>query len=312
MRLIRLPLFLLMLLLCGGCPDDGVHYRLGGGPSGGTFRPVAVGLAEIINEGLPQVRVRALPSGGSQANLVDVESGRLDMGLVYATDLVQSLESPGAKGEELTVLARLYGASAHLAVRQGSVITSPYELRRRRVAVGGPGSGAARSAERFFRAIGVWPEMIPIYSGYGQGMDDLRKGWVDAVWEMVGVPSQSLAAVAGDSGMRLLDLGDALEKSAFLQDQPDYVAAVIEAGSYGGQRDPVRTFEDSALWVARRQVDPQLAYRMLEVVFTPPGFDRMRRVHPVTGALDASNAVPRAGLPLHPGAVRFWQGETGR
>jgi len=50
----------------------------------------------------------------------------------------------------------LYGAPAQLVVRADSGIESSMELVGKKVAVGNPGSGAALSAERFFRHLGVW------------------------------------------------------------------------------------------------------------------------------------------------------------
>ena len=94
-------------------------------------------------------------SGGSIANLIDVEQGKLAMGLVFAGDAY--LASQGRLKEDLApttrvlALARLYGATAHLATSDDSSIRSLQDLRGKRVAIGGAGSGSALTARRFFR-----------------------------------------------------------------------------------------------------------------------------------------------------------------
>lgn len=133
---------LFLLLLLGGCQKREQEIRFGGGPSGGTFHRFAVGMAAVLERGLPDTRVTVQRSGGSLANLTDVDQGKLDMALVYAGDAYLGragrIERELPPTERVLALARLYGASAHLVVRRDSPYRSPYDLKGKRVAVGSP------------------------------------------------------------------------------------------------------------------------------------------------------------------------------
>jgi TRAP transporter TAXI family solute receptor len=292
-----------------GCRQETRHIRFGGGPTGGTFYRFAQGMAEIIAEGESGVSITVSHSGGSQANLTGVEKGEYDMALVYAGDAYLGAEGrlPGQKSTgQVRALARLYGASAQLIVAASSPVRSPFDLKGKRVAIGSPGSGAALSAERFFRAIGLWESIIPVHFGYTMAMQDLSRGAVQAVWEMVGVPSASLRRESRRMHVRLLDLEEAARNGGLFEQYPFYRPAVIAAGTYPRQHRDVRTFQDAALWVARPDVDENLVYRGLTRLFGKRGRAKMRRVHPAGADLDPAKGLDGVKIPLHPEAERFW------
>ena len=57
-------------MAAAGCRPQETTLKIGGGPHGGTFENIADGLAEVLGDILPGVRVSVAASGGSIANLV--------------------------------------------------------------------------------------------------------------------------------------------------------------------------------------------------------------------------------------------------
>lgn len=306
-----LTLFCTLLVALGGCRPAGKHLRIGGGPTGGTFYRFAEGMVPVIAPAMPQVRFTVERSGGSLANLERVEQGEYDLALVYAGDAY--LGSRGRLQKNLSptsrvlAVARLYGATAQLAVLAGSPVHTPSDLKKKRVDIGNPGSGAALSAERYFRSLGLWEEIVPVYLGYAMAANDLTKGAVEAVWELVGVPSASLTELSSNRKIRLLDLQKPAEESSFWQDYPFYTPAVIPAGTYPGQEKEVSAFQDATLLVAGPQVSAKTVHDMLERLFSDQGLARMRQVHPVAADMSAEKALAGVAIPLHPGARKFWE-----
>jgi TRAP transporter TAXI family solute receptor len=303
----------LLAVLAIGCRPEIRQLRFGGGPTGGTYQVYAEGLAGLLRQALQGTLVRVERTGGSVDNLIEVQEGKLDMGLVYAGDAYFGARGRLAPGlppqDRVRGLASVYGAPAHLAVLHQSSIRSVTDLRRRRVAVGNPGSGAAKSAERYFRAIGIWNQIIPVYLGYSMALNDLKLRTVDAVWELVGYPSASLAAAARRQHLRLLDLDRAARAAGFYRKYPFYTPARIPAETYRGQRRDVATFQDTALWVARSGLDKDLVFRSLSAVFSEKGLQRMRGVHPAARDMQKEKGLDGMSIPLHPGARRFWQSQ---
>lgn len=313
-RFRQICLLLLLLVLCAGslwsCRQRPLSH-FGGGPTGSTLHHFAEGLVGLINQEDLPFRLVLNRSGGSLANLTEVNEGNLDMALVYAGDA--SLGSQGKLDLNLPptshvrALARLYGAPAQLVVLQGSAIHSPRELKRRRVAIGNPGSGSALAAERYFRRLGLWREIIPVYLGTVMALEDLEKGAVEAVWEQSGVPSAPLQAFARRTGLRLLDLQAGALASGLFEHYPFYTATYIPAGTYRGQSSDVATFQDAALWVAHERVSAEFIAKALALVFSPAGQKKLLQADPVAKDLSLELGLYGVQIPLHPGALGFWQ-----
>ncbi len=303
---------LLVAILAGGGCRKAPPLRIGGGPTGGTYQQVAEGLAAVLALAEPGLRVSVERSGGSLANLRAVERGELDMAIVYAGDAylgsLGQLEKKLPPTANVLALGRLYGATAHLVVRHNSGIWSPQDLRKRRVAIGNPGSGAALSAERYFRSLGIWQEIIPVYLGYSMAARELAGARVEAVWEMVGYPSESLAELSDQIALRLLDLQSPALAAGVFESYPFYRPMIIPAGTYRGQQADVPTFQDAALWVAGSQVDEELVEKALISLFSEAGLAQMGRVHQVARDIAPSLGLYGVEIPLHPGAEKFWQG----
>lgn len=295
----------------GGCENRTRTLRIGGGPFGGTFQVVAEGLAAVLQPRHPGYRFGAERSGGSVANLRSVEREQFDLALVYSADfyhLAGEDEIPRpAEWANARPTARLFGAVAQLAVLERSRITRPEQLRGARVAVGNPGSGAARAAERYFRALGLWEQIVPVYLGYDMAIGELMRGNVAATWEMVGVPSASFTAAYQQAPLRLLDLRDVGGMVRFFETNPYYRPVDIAAGTYEGQLQAVGSFEDSALLVAGRHLSRDLVWRILEGIYSEEGIRHLRGVHPVLADFSPDNALAGIDTPLHPGAAYFWR-----
>ena len=76
-------------------------------------------------------------------------------------------------------MAFLYGAPAHLIVLEKSGINEIADLKGKRIAVGGAGSGAAASAQRYFGAIGLWDNMNVEFIGYSKAAAAIGDGLID-------------------------------------------------------------------------------------------------------------------------------------
>lgn len=310
------PIFLLLLAVAlvvailVSCRQRSLSH-FGGGPTGSTLHHFAEGLVGLVNQEKLAFHLVLNRSGGSLSNLTEVNEGNFDMALVYAGDAAL-----GGRGEldqnlppttHVRALARLYGAPAQLVVLQRSAVQSPRELKRRRVAIGNPGSGSALAAERYFRSLGLWREIIPVYLGTVMALEDLEKGAVEAVWEQSGVPSAPLQAFSRRASMRLLDLqADALASGLF-EHYPFYTASYIPAGTYRGLDQDIATFQDAALWVAHERVSSEFIRKALALVFSAAGQKQLMQADPVAKDLSTELGLYGVHIPLHPGALAFWQ-----
>lgn len=288
----------------------------GGGPTGGTFNYFANGIAIYLSRALPNVEISSEGSGGSGENLRRVNSGQVDFGIVYSGDAylgaAGQLPNDTNKYVNAKTLGYLYGAPAQLVVRADAGITSAKDLAGKRVAVGNAGSGAALAAERFFRHMGLWEEISPQFLGYSPAASAFRDRRIDAFWVLVGYPNASIIEAATQDNIALVNLHNDAEASGFYDAFPFYARVEIPADTYRGQSDPVITFQDSTFWMASSQVDDDIVYESLKIIYSPEGLQHMVTAHSAAREMSIEGGLTGASVPLHPGAYRFWteQGVT--
>ncbi|MEF2145672.1 MAG: TAXI family TRAP transporter solute-binding subunit [Desulfovibrionaceae bacterium] len=289
---------------------DKQFLAFGGGPTGGTFNFFANKMASIIAHTYDYLDMSPKGSGGSAENLRTLDKASVDFGIVYSGDAYLGraglLVNDTTKYENVRGISFLYGAPAQLVVRKDSGINSAYDLEGKIVAVGNPGSGAALSAERFFKHIGVWEKMEARNLGYSQAAADFSDNKIDAFWVLVGYPNSSIIEAATRTPVILLDLNADAEKSGFYDAFPFYSPVEIPAGTYEGQEAVVKTFQDSALWCASAKVDDDVVYDSLTAVYAEQGLKDMVTAHKAAKNMSIENGIAGVSVPLHPGAIKFW------
>lgn len=287
--------------------------RLGfsGGPEGGTFQYFSNGFASRLSKMLDNVEVSNMASAGSVENVRRVNSGEADFGISYSGDTYLArngrLTNDTNKYPNVMAMAFLYGAPAHLIVLEKSGITSVADLEGKRVAVGGAGSGAAASAERYFGALGLWDKMNVEFIGYSKAASAIGDGLIDAMWVFAGFPNSSVIQAAASNKIKILDLYEAGEKGGAFEQFPFYAPITIPAGTYSGVDYDVKSFQDSALWTAGKHVSDEHVYNALANIYTPEGLSYMVKVKSTAKSMSIDGALTGIVTPVHPGAQKFWQ-----
>jgi hypothetical protein len=332
-RLTRIvPILVLALAVClgAGCSSDNSkdkaskesqqrqkrYLAFGGGPTGGTFNFFANKISSIISGDYTWIDVAPRGSGGSAENLRSLNKNGVDLGIVYSGDAFlgrnANLPDDPVHYDRVRALSFLYGAPAQLVVRRDSGIESVRDLEGKVVAVGNPGSGAALSAERFFRHLSLWDKMKIRNLGYSQAASDFADKRIDAFWVLVGYPNSAIIEAATRVDIRLLNLHRAALDAGFYGVYPFYARVEIPAGTYPGQDEAVATFQDSSLWCASDVLGENVVYECLKAIYSSEGLEAMGAAHKAARGMSLSKGLDGVSIPLHPGAVRFWkeQGET--
>lgn len=282
-----------------------------GGPQGGTFQYFSNAIAIRLSKDLPDVEVSNMASAGSVENIRRVDSGRADFGIAYSGDTFLArngrLTKDTHRYENVLAVAFLYGAPAHLIVLESAGINKISDLAGKRIAVGGAGSGAAAAAQRFFGALGLWDKMTVEFIGYSKAASALGDRQVDAMWVLAGFPNSSVIQAAARSKIKILNTWKAGERGGVFERYPFYSPVTIPAGTYSGIDYEVKTFQDSALWVAGKHVKPDLVYQAVSDIFTPQGLAYMIRVKSTAMGMSVASALTGIAIPVHEGAAKFWQ-----
>ncbi len=287
--------------------------RLGfsGGPEGGTFQYFSNGIASRLSKMIDNVEVSNMASAGSVENVRRVNSGEADFGIAYSGDTFLArngrLTNDTNQYPNVHAMAFLYGAPAHLIVLEKSGISAVADLAGKRVAVGGAGSGAAAAAQRYFGALGLWDKMKVEYIGYSKAAAAIGDGLIDAMWVFAGFPNSSVIQAAASNKIKILDTYDAGVAGGAFEQYPFYAPLTIPAGTYSGVDYDVKSFQDSALWVAGKHVSDDNVYDALANIYTKEGLSYMIKVKSTAKAMSVDGALVGIVTPVHSGAQKFWK-----
>jgi TRAP transporter TAXI family solute receptor len=299
------------LALVAGAAQGVERLAFSGGPEGGTFQYFSNGIAIRLSKALADVDVTNIASAGSLENLRRVNSGEADFGIVYSGDTylgrTGGLTNDTRKYEKVHVMAHLYGAPAHLIVKANSGIHKVADLAGKRVAVGGAGSGAAGVAERYFTALGLWDKIDVEFLGYSKAASALGDNLIDAFWVFAGFPNSSVIQAAASNKVRILSVAEEALAAGFFEKYPFYTQLTIPAGTYSGVDHEVRSFQDSALWVAGAHVQARLVHDSLAEIFSRQGLAYIKRVKSTARDMSVATGLEGVVTPVHEGAEMFWK-----
>jgi len=318
-----------------GAPDqDIVFFRIGTGATSGTYFPVGGLLASAISNppgsracksggscGVPGLIAVAQSTEGSVENIELMTSGELDSGLSQADvafwayrgeKMFKGKLAPGEKkggkplGANLRAIANLFPESVHLVVRKESKISSVADLKGKRVSLGEPESGTLASATLILNGFGLNRKRIkPFYLTPGDAADKLRVGEIDAFFLIAGAPVRAIVDLASEIPIALVPVsGKKAEK--IRKSDPFFVETVIPSEAYEGI-DATETLSVGAQWLIRAELADDFVYEITRALWDGNIRKLLAAGHPLGKMIQPETALDGLGIPLHPGAERYYK-----
>ena len=210
------------------------------------------------------------------------------------------------KVDILRAIANLYPESVHLVVKKGLGVKSPADLKGKRVSLDEPGSGTLINAKAILAAYGVTEKDIkPEYLKPNQAGEKLKDGSVDAFFFTGGYPAGAISELAATTGIELVPMaGPQADK---LRGELKFFAAdEIPAGTYKDV-PATKTVAVGAQWVTSTKMSADVVYAVTKAMWS----DKTRAVldagHAKGKAIRKETALLGLGIPLHPGAEKFYK-----
>ncbi len=285
------------------------------GGTGGVYYPYGGGIAKVLNENLPRVRVSAEVTAASVDNLKLIRDRKADIAFTLADTLADAVAGRGSfAGAPVPAasLAVLYSNYTHLVTLSSSGITSVAGLKGHVVSTGSPGSGTEVIAFRVLRAAGLDPDRDVRRQGLGvsESTDALKDGKVDAFFWSGGLPTAAVQDLSHSPGVtiRLLPTADLVP--ALRQQHGDlYFPLEIPAAAYPSVTAAVPVVGVANVLVVNRSMDEQLAYDITRVLFEKQ--QALAGIHPEARNLSLATATKGSPAEFHPGAQRFYRERRG-
>ena len=290
-----------------------VFFGIATGGTGGTYYPLGGMLAQLISNKASvdgrKITATAEAAGASVGNAKLLGTRDIESAFV-AADILDAAyngknQFAGAALKNLRALGALYPETVQLITRADSGINSVKDLKGKSISSGAPGSGQYQLVTDLLRVNGInRNEVREDSSSFSQAVDKIKDGNLHATLITAGVPVAAVTDFAQSHALKVIPLAGP-EVAALLKEQPYYTQVQLPANTYRGQAAAVPTLAVMAIWATHDAVPENVAYEVTKALYENTAI--MGQVHVQGKNITLATATAVAGVPLHPGAVRYFE-----
>lgn len=290
-------------------------FRIGTGGTAGTYYPIGGLIANAISgaegQGVEGLVATAVASNGSVANINAIQGGSMESGftqsdVAYWAHTGTGLYEGKGKVEDLRLIATLYPETIHVVARKDAGINSIADLKGKRVSIDEPGSGTIVDARIVLGAFGLTENDIKAeHLKPGPAGDLLRDGGLDAYFFVGGYPTGAVSELATSAGISLVPISGP-EVDKLLEEYSFFSKDTVPAETYKGVGE-TQTISVAAQWVTSAKQSDDLVYNITKVMWNDASRKALDAGHAKGKMITLENATTSLGIPLHPGAERFYK-----
>ncbi len=301
-------------------------FRIVSGSAGGNYFPMAGLLANAISNppgsrpcdrggscGVPGLIAIAQSANGSVANVNAIQSGTAESGLVQSDVAYWAYSGTGVfEGKpplkKLSAIATLYPEHIHVVLPRDTHISKFDDMRSKRIGVGLPASGAQVGALLILNAAGLEKnqDFTAEELNTSQSAERLADGQLDAFLTVTGAPSSGISQLASTAGMKLMSIPEPIQQ-AVIKQAPFYFGSPIRAGVYEGVEADTETLAVAAQWLVSADQSEELVYGITKALWNKNTRKLLDKGHAKGRDVQLETGLDAIGIPLHPGAERFYQ-----
>lgn len=281
--------------------------RLGAGPEGGTFWPIAVTVCDEINDLRSDWLIRCEPvsSAGSVFNIHAVANGSLEVGFGQEDLVAEALKSKVLKtAKRLRIVALMHETPIGIMVRKASGIKSIYDIKNGVVNRGNKGSGIYANASAILSALGYEDKDLAgvAFLPNAEFEKAFCEGRVDVIFNALAHPSDLYRKLRACGGEFIEIPPELMIKMSKLN--PWLRPMKILARTYDEAQDEVKTLGMRNLLITHSDVDAEAIYRLSTLI--DRRFKEMQKSQPLLASMRLVKPEDISSFPvlLHPGALR--------
>lgn len=293
------------------------HLRMLTGPNGGQWFMMGDPIAEVLGKTVLPTSSRI---GGGMANIDAINQKMGDLGFSLACFMGAAgsgeAEYQSIKLDNAALLANVYPQVLYFLMRKDfadangiasveDLLSKPLQLRFASLK---PGTASEFILNLLFRH-GYNTDFTRLraqgwtiqFNNYAETADNFVSGEIDCFAYTAGTEVPLILTMEKHTEVVVLPLDQKVLD--MLSEKFKTSSYTIEPGVYRSVTRPVRTLSDYTCLLVRKDLPEDLVFAVCKALWR--GRDQIAGVIKDFGALSPQTAVPQ-GLPVHPGARRFW------
>jgi uncharacterized protein len=295
--------------------DAPIKLNIAGGTATGTLFMVASGVTECINRSYPGSVATIVPGSGG-ANVSRLSNNEVDAGLANSVMLFS-----GAKGEapfeetfaNTAAVGSLFTSTLQIVMEEKMGITSLDEIikdkMKVKISIDQPGSGTAVAFEKLLKEYGT---SIEEFEGWGgtilmKGQEDsasmLTDGFIDGYALLTMYPARPIQESAVSQKLVMLSIDPAVLRK--MTEKYGYVAGTIPKDSYDFMTGDIASLSTTMVLAVPADASDEIAYKLAKSIVE--NLEYFSQVHAGLNGLTADFMTKNTGVPLHPGAIKYYK-----
>ena len=311
-------------IVVSSCADRGTKNRtaliLATATTGGTFYPVGVAIATLTNKRLTeteQISINAINSAGSGENIQLLKNKEADLAILQGLFGAMAWQGKGRyEGQpekNLRSITMLWENVEQIVISGQYIKTGNIadlnNLKGQSFSIGKRNSGVEISGRTILSELGfdVDNNFRLEHIGYRESSEALQNGRISGMNTPGGLPVSAVTQVyAAMRNNKLGILGFTKEQLKKINSTyPVWNSYTIPAQTYPGQNKDINSIAQPNFLAVHPDIDENVVYQITKNIYENLPF--LQNIHKATLAMNLEKAIKGLPIPLHPGAVRYYQ-----
>ncbi len=295
-------------------------FLLGAGSTGSSYHPMGVALSTLIKLKLlpsENIDLTNVNSKGPGQNIDMLRQGDVQFAILPALASYQARKGIGpflddGPQDGLRAVTTLWFNADHFIVpksaMQSGTIKDLAGLRGQAMSFGQPNSAMLQSNQALLESLGLGidSDFKPVGLDPGASAQALIDGDIAGMSISGGLPVGAVEQIFDALGDEVVVLEfDDKQLAAVDQGRRLWDQVVIPAGTYPGQDRDIFSIGTPNVLAVRADVDDEVVYQITKTIFEE--LDYLQGLHEVTNQISLDRAVHNLPLPLHDGALRYFE-----
>jgi uncharacterized protein len=307
----------IILILSGTAATAEVKkYVIGSGAMGGAWRVGLGACAQLLNEQFKdKYFFTTAASGGSVENMRRIMAGEYHTCWAFINNMDDAWKGVGVfEGQkpfkEMRVVEKVTDQACSVAVLTKSPIKSFADFSGKKINLGPAGTGLVFIFRSMFKALDLTDKVKVSYLNHEGAAQALKDGQIDVVVSPGG-PYISPAVLEISRSVPIRIVEPTIEEEKKIEPFLPYLKVnPIPPNSAPGENadKPRRAYFYSTYWIALASMPDEVIYDILSITQEPKNKEVLNKVIKLwEDAGPDFSVVAKIGIPLHPGAVKFWK-----
>lgn len=292
------------------------NLRIAYASVGGVWQPMAEGISQLARKYGPQYSNITTVPGGDEGNCLRVDNGELDFAFTYlitGRDAYAGGQGFDKKYENFRAVSNIHPAITQFFILKDTDITSIDQIAEKQfplsIGINRTGSMMDKVHTFLLNTYGLDEEKVNNWKGKFHRIsmtptwDLMSNKEANAIVNTMPFPDSSVVEFSMTHDLNMLPIKEEIVDKMIEKFGGD--KETIPAGTYSFLKEDIIAFRTWGILIVNKNVDEEIVYKLTKAI--AENIDYLGSVHKQMGIITPLTMGIIQGIPLHPGAEKYYK-----